>query len=723
MTATVQALFEPDQIAMRQHVEHLFGGDLGGCHDGKIELAWTDNRPDTSGRYRLKNARLYGTHELDELVAYAAHLNSANNCNVYVGAALRKPDTSPFGRGQDSDAYALTCAYVDLDDPGAAGAAKDIYGLDKPTFIVLTGRAPHVRAQMWWRLEEPILNTEWWPSLLRGIATKMSGDSTVTNPSRVMRLAGSIAWPVKEGRTVELTSIAPLREPGPSAYAIEHLAHVFPAIADSSVSATPSNVTHATNGLGLADKVMDGREQYMRDTITACLVEYIGTTGAAPNAQELYDLAWPQYERKVDLTRAGRGPEEFAEKCSYTVNRFERGEIRGVENLEAAVAAYARKERARAEAGISPKSSPIAAAAIDEPDNDPIQASSLTGKPADREWLVKDWIPKGVVSSLSGDGGMGKTLLAQQLLYAAGVGGKWLGIDIPKSRGLGVFCEDDQDELHRRHSDIKTDLGFAVGNPFDETWIWPRVGHDNLLVTFDKDNKPSSSPFFAAIMKNVMEKRIELLVLDTIADLFGGNEIIRAQVNYFIKATCGAFIKQAKADGFVLTVILLSHPSQAGRNSGSGESGSTAWNNAVRARLYLTRPDDGLPEQRILTRKKSNYSSSGDDVKLDLLWADGVLKIAADTKLNSMAVKSVEAQIKMLVSEAWDSRRPYHAKKGQGMRPLEPAMVAHFGGRVEIGVIIAALNNLKNTGEIAVDRSGDLRGYNVLGDLKSGSTP
>jgi RecA-family ATPase len=145
-------------------------------------------------------------------------------------------------------------------------------------------------------------------------------------------------------------------------------------------------------------------------------------------------------------------------------------------------------------------------------------------------------------------------------------------------------------------------------------------------VTFDKDNKPLISPFFGQIMRHTMEKRIGLLVLDTIADLFGGNEIIRAQVNYFIKAVCGSLIKQAKDAGFVLTVILLSHPSQAGRNSGSGESGSTAWNNAVRARLYLTRPEDGLPEQRVLTRKKSNYSASGDDVKLELIWKDGVLK-------------------------------------------------------------------------------------------------
>ena len=234
MNAVVQPIFTPDVAAMRQHVEHLFGGYLDGCHDGLIELSWTDTKPDQAGRYRLANARMFGTDQLDELVDEAARLNAQPMCNVYIGAALRHPDTAPFGRGQDRDAWALTCAYVDLDDAEAANNAKNIYGLDKPTLVVVTGRAPHTRAQLWWRLEEPLKEADKWPALLRGFAVKLHGDTSVTNASRVMRLAGTIAWPVKPGRTVELTSIAPLREPGAQSYAVEHLAQVFPPAANKS---------------------------------------------------------------------------------------------------------------------------------------------------------------------------------------------------------------------------------------------------------------------------------------------------------------------------------------------------------------------------------------------------------------------------------------------------------------------------------------------------------
>jgi RecA-family ATPase len=715
MTINVKALFAPNKEVMRRHLEHLFGGYLDGYHNGMVELAWTEPLPDINGKHPLKHARLFGTDQLDELVEEAARLNAQTMCNVYIGAALRKPGTAPFGRSQDSDAYVLTAAYVDLDDPGAATAAKDIYGKAKPTLVVVTGQAPHTRAQMWWRLDEPLTDPSEWPALLKGMAAAMKGDSTVTNPARVMRLAGSIAWPVKEGRRVELTDIAPLREPGQSVYAYGHMAHLFPPIATMATAPAP-NVTHATNSLGLATKISDGREGYMTRTIAACLVEYIGTTGAAPSAEELFEAAWPQYERNVDFSRAGRGADEFAEKCAYTVNRFQRGEIRGVEDLDKAIEVYRNKAQAKATANIAAQPQPETA----HDDDGPFQASTLAGTPPEREWLVPEWIPAGAVGSIYGDGGVGKTLIAQQLLYAASIGGKWLGLEVPKCRALGVFCEDDKDELHRRHDSIKQALGFGIGNPFEDAFLWPRVGFDNLLVTFDRESKPTMSTLFERTMKVVLENRIGLLVLDTAADLFGGNEVVRGQVNYFIKAVCGAYIRRAKELGFVLTVVILAHPSQAGRNSGTGESGSTGWSNAVRSRLYLTKPDDGLPEQRILTRKKSNYSAAGDDVKLELMWFKGAIVRQADAEKSDdgTAVKSAVNQILRKVHDAFERGQPYgnNPSYDSFIGKRIPAEMPHLDRRI----IGAALDHIRRNQmtESAKTPSGNRRGFRVSDDAK-----
>jgi hypothetical protein len=62
-----------------------------------------------------------------------------------------------------------------------------------------------------------------------------------------------------------------------------------------------------------------------------------------------------------------------------------------------------------------------------------------------------------------------------------------------------------------------------------------------------------------------------------------GNENDRAQARQFIGMLRGLAIRHECA------VLLLSHPSVAGIASGGGSSGSTAWNNSVRSRLYLSR--------------------------------------------------------------------------------------------------------------------------------------
>ena len=83
---------------------------------------------------------------------------------------------------------------------------------------------------------------------------------------------------------------------------------------------------------------------------------------------------------------------------------------------------------------------------------DPI---TLQGKPIpERPWIVPGWVPDLQVTMLGGDGGVGKSLLAQQLLTSCAVGQTWLGLEAKPCKALGVFCEDDADEIHRRQFHI-----------------------------------------------------------------------------------------------------------------------------------------------------------------------------------------------------------------------------------------------------------------------------
>lgn len=222
--SNVQPMIEPDPRQMLSHLEHLFGGDLDGCHEGRVELAWTDSEDG-----RLKHAAIFGTDELEELVDRASSENRVPGQNVYVGQALRKGDIPPFGRCNDDDFLALTAFYVDLDDDVIATARVSYRHRGcPPTAVVVTGRHPHVRAQMLWRQETPERDAQVCRRQNRALAAALGGDPTVVNPSRVLRLGGSIAWPTKPGRVIERTEFLTFDDGRPRWYYPGQIAKAFP---------------------------------------------------------------------------------------------------------------------------------------------------------------------------------------------------------------------------------------------------------------------------------------------------------------------------------------------------------------------------------------------------------------------------------------------------------------------------------------------------------------
>jgi hypothetical protein len=423
MALAEQPALEPDRAAMLAHLEHLFGSYLDGAQDGLIEIAWTDTMPDDAGKYKLGHAKLFGTDELEKAVDQAVKVNSVPMCNVYVGGALRKPNAT--GRGHDTDLYAALCVWCDLDSSDSVQSAKLNYASAKPTFVVKTGNIPHQRIQCWWKLSDRIDDPERLRGLLMGIACQMGGDTTVTNPARLMRLAGGIAWPQKTGRVTEITSIVALKEPGLQEYMPEHLEHVFPPVV-SFAAAKERRLKDGGDGsivrasqLGMpTGKVIDGREKYMVKLILATLIEYVGTNGTEPGTDDLFNAAWPVYRQQVDLSRPGRGEGEFKEKCNYTVRRFVQGQIPGLRTIDEAISVYHKRSAART--AYSPKPQP-------EPEIDPSKPLILTSAQfvagfTPPQYLIDGIVQRGYLYSVTARTGHGKTAVGMYLGQAIAFG-------------------------------------------------------------------------------------------------------------------------------------------------------------------------------------------------------------------------------------------------------------------------------------------------------------
>jgi RecA-family ATPase len=233
--------------------------------------------------------------------------------------------------------------------------------------------------------------------------------------------------------------------------------------------------------------------------------------------------------------------------------------------------------------------------------------------------MVEGCFAKGTVGMVSGDGGIGKSLLLQQLATVAAIGApggggrKWLGLDVRPGRVLFLGCEDDEPEMVRRQADINRHYGCEFGDLDEDLLLLPRVAQDNTLLEFENyTRKPKPTEFFNRIWARAAQFGAQYVIVDTATQTFRGNQLVELDVVAYISLLRRLAIKLQGV------VIFTKHPSNTGRALGTGESGSVAWNNSVRSRLYLHEDKDGLQ----LAGMKSNY---GPKLKaLPLEWRQGV---------------------------------------------------------------------------------------------------
>jgi len=249
-------------------------------------------------------------------------------------------------------------------------------------------------------------------------------------------------------------------------------------------------------------------------------------------------------------------------------------------------------------------------------------------RPSARQWWIEDRIPLRQPTLLSGEGAIGKSILLLQLLASTALDVPWLDMFHPAPGPVIYFgCEDEADEIHRRLAPIlahhKRRFSDLIMGGFK---LLAYAGENAVLAEFDRAGRIQPTQLFGDLHQAACELRPRGIVIDTVSDVFLGDEIKRDQVRQF-----GSLMRRLAIDANA-GVLASSHPSVAGMRSGSGLSGSTQWHNSVRARAFFKKPandddddsEDETPDdgRRELAFLKNQYGPRGAVVALK--WQDGL---------------------------------------------------------------------------------------------------
>jgi hypothetical protein len=312
-----------------------------------------------------------------------------------------------------------------------------------PTGVTITGRQPHMRAQMLWRINRPERDPHGCRIQNLALAEALGGDTTVVNPSRVMRLGGSIAWPVKEGRVIERTEFLTFDDGRPKSYLPEQIAKAFPPLQAP-----------------LRPGPQPQRERNDSDPAPH-----------APASSHPLQIGSSNLSVEACLARIRAGDHWHDNLVRLTGHWIARG-WSDAEILTAAEAltlpgytiAQTRREVGSMLAGGRRKwAIPNPEYAVED---EPVPGIDLLQWTADRyageakpiTWLCRGTIPLGVAALIAAMGGLGKSYLALDLALqiAAGVAGleqprKILGGRIAiEGTAVVVTAEDSFDAVHRR---------------------------------------------------------------------------------------------------------------------------------------------------------------------------------------------------------------------------------------------------------------------------------
>ena len=290
------------------------------------------------------------------------------------------------------------------------------------------------------------------------------------------------------------------------------------------------------------------------------------------------------------------------------------------------------------------------------------------------KFVIEGYVPRGIVTTVYGKDGLGKSTLTMLLAIQLAVGrSALLSTAQPPQRVLYLSPEDPEPAVIDRFRRITgmlelTDDEFEL---VEQNFDMPDMtGMDITVMKFERDGEASLKKFAEQLKARLEIDELDLVILDPISDVYSDNESDFSKVAALMRHL------NALAMASDTAIMLIGHPA---KDEASTYGGSRAWSTKSRSRLLLQKADNEKWPK--LKQLKSSYTTQKRPV--DCIWDKdwGVIKPVDNRLSEAMANEELKVVMTDLVAGIQDlAKRNCVAKPSKTSRALYLPRALHEAG-------------------------------------------
>lgn len=258
---------------------------------------------------------------------------------------------------------------------------------------------------------------------------------------------------------------------------------------------------------------------------------------------------------------------------------------------------------------------------------------------------IEQLLPAGLLTILSAHGGTGKSMLALQAAVCLAIGIPFMGKSVIKSRVIFYSAEDSTEIIRYRLGKICKYLDLNPQNLADHMLLLDSTATP-CLYRESGGGVCMVTQGYSELQTHIKSFDADVIIIDNASDTFEANENSRSHVRGFVRS----LVQMGKQNNSA--ILLLAHIDKntaRGDSHSEGYSGSTAWHNSARSRLYLIAKDGVLQ----LHHQKSNHGKLSEPIFMTSSPPDYVLTHKASEFVIAQE-QDVTREVLALLAEYYD---------------------------------------------------------------------